>query len=153
MTLQLRLFGKFHAAAGETPIDDFATEKVRALLAYLAAEADRPFPRAHLATLLWSEWEERAALSNLRKTLFRLRQTLAQEVPDIAEQCLTVTRTAVTFHTAVAEVDKLILIWFKQLEIRRGQRQIQTRGKACCKLAAAERVTRVFLMTRQCKLW
>ncbi|MCB8979404.1 MAG: protein kinase [Ardenticatenaceae bacterium] len=78
--IQLRLFflGQFHIELEEKPATHFATNKVQALLAYLAVEAKRPFPRTTLATLLWPDMPDADARHNLRQTLFRLRQT----VPD-----------------------------------------------------------------------
>ena len=55
---------------------DFKSNKVRALLAYLAVEADRPHRREALAGLLWPDWPDRDALSNLRYALASLRRTL-----------------------------------------------------------------------------
>lgn len=56
----------------------FRSDKVRALLAYLAVEANRPQSREFLATLLWGEQPEQTAQTNLRVSLNRLRQTLAE---------------------------------------------------------------------------
>lgn len=52
--------------------------KVLALLAYLAAER-RPHSREHLIELFWPDVEAETARSNLRVTLYRLRQTLGNE--------------------------------------------------------------------------
>ena len=43
------------------PVTAFASNKVRALLAYLAVEADRPHRREALAGLLWPEQPEAKA--------------------------------------------------------------------------------------------
>ena len=55
---------------------DFKSNKVRALLAYLAVEADRPHRREALAGLLWPDRPDRDALSNLRYALASLRRTI-----------------------------------------------------------------------------
>ncbi len=106
--LQCRLLGDFQINIGDVPIENFPTDKIRALLAYLAAEADRPHARTHLANLLWSEWDESAARSNLRKSLFRLRKTLGET----AESLLTITRSSVQLHSETAVID---LLRFEQL--------------------------------------
>ena len=49
---------------------------MRALLAYLAVEADRPHQRRKLSGLLWPEFPESTALSNLRYTLSNLRKVI-----------------------------------------------------------------------------
>ena len=54
--------------------------KERALLAYLAAEAERPHRRERLAGLLWPESSERLARNNLRHTLCTLRHALGDRV-------------------------------------------------------------------------
>ncbi len=50
--LALRLFGSFQATLDGRPITGFESNKVRALLAYLAVEADRPHSRDELVGLL-----------------------------------------------------------------------------------------------------
>ena len=69
------LFGTFQATLGERPVI-FATEKCRALLAYLAVEAGRPHRRELLATLFWPGQPEQTARTNLRQTLHRLRTAI-----------------------------------------------------------------------------
>jgi len=49
---------------------------VRALLAYLTVESDRPHQRRKLAALLWPEFPETTALSNLRYALSNLRKVI-----------------------------------------------------------------------------
>lgn len=66
MMLALSLLGGFGAWVGEEPLEPLATQKTRALLAYLALES-RPQSRQHLRALLWSEAEDGAGLGNLRK--------------------------------------------------------------------------------------
>lgn len=105
--LQLRLLGGFSATVDDQLTDDFPTDKVRALLAYLALESDRPIRRPQLATLLWSEWDERSALANLRKSLFRLRQTLEDAAPGLADQLLESARQTVQLRSEIVGVDAL----------------------------------------------
>ncbi len=72
----LRLLGPFHGEAAGDPLRGFRSDKVRALLAYLAVHVDRPWPRATLADLLWPEQPESTARSNLRNALSNLRAVL-----------------------------------------------------------------------------
>lgn len=74
--IRLSLFGPFELTAQNVAVTDFRSDKIRALLAYLALEAGRPHRRAALAGLLWPDRPEPKALDNLRLTLHRLRSTL-----------------------------------------------------------------------------
>ena len=103
--LSLSLLGTFQASAGERPITNFATDKVRALLAYLAVEADRPHRRDTLAALLWSEWDDSGARSNLRLALHRLREAIEAVDPALSDALFGVTRETVQLHGAALEVD------------------------------------------------
>src|SRR5690348_4610581 len=74
--LELRLLGTLHVTRRDGAAAHFQSDKVRALLAYLATEADRPHARASLAALLWPDQRDQAALRNLSQTLVRLRDAL-----------------------------------------------------------------------------
>jgi DNA-binding SARP family transcriptional activator len=74
--LTLSLLGPFRATLDEEPVVDFKSDKVRALLAYLAVEADQPHSRDKLAGLLWPEWPDRDARNNLRYALSNLRHAI-----------------------------------------------------------------------------
>jgi DNA-binding SARP family transcriptional activator len=103
--LALLLLGTFQARVGNQPITNFATDKVRALLAYLSVEADRPHRRDALAALLWPDWDDNSARSNLRLTLHRLREALDAVEPALSDQLLGVTRETVQVNSAAVEVD------------------------------------------------
>ncbi len=74
--LSIWLLGPFLAELGGERLSGFRSDKVRALLAYLAMEAHRPWIRSTLAGLLWPDFPEQAALSNLRNALSNLRRVL-----------------------------------------------------------------------------
>jgi DNA-binding SARP family transcriptional activator len=74
--LALTLLGGFQVELDGRSVTGFKSNKVRALLAYLAVEADRPHRREMLAGLLWPERTDRDALNNLRYSLANLRKTL-----------------------------------------------------------------------------
>ena len=67
--LSLSLLGPLEVALDGTPVTGFKYDKVRALLVYLAVEAERPQRREWLAELLWPGLSSRAASSNLRNAL------------------------------------------------------------------------------------
>ncbi len=98
--LTLRLLGKF-AASVDTQEIEFATDKVRGLLAFLAVEADKAHTRTQLATLLWGDWDDKGAKANLRKSLFRLKKGLGA----LADELLTISRSSIEFHAEHAEID------------------------------------------------
>ncbi|HEX5691285.1 MAG TPA: transcriptional regulator, partial [Roseiflexaceae bacterium] len=77
--LSLQLFGGFSAEADGSPLTAFESNKVRALLAYLAVEAGRMHQRSTLAALFWPDHPDALARTNLRHVLRQLRQTLPDE--------------------------------------------------------------------------
>lgn len=74
--LLLTLLGAFEVDLDGQPVTAFEYDKVRALLAYLAVEADRPHRREMVAELLWPKRSERSARQNLSQALFKLRHLL-----------------------------------------------------------------------------
>jgi len=74
--LDISLLGPIQVTLDGQLITGFKSNKVRALLAYLAVEADKPHRRETLAGLLWPDWSEREALGNLRYTLSDLRRAI-----------------------------------------------------------------------------
>ena len=80
--LSLRLLGPFQIVLDGSPAAGFASDKVRALLAYLCAEGESPHRREKLAGLLWPEWPEQSARTNLRQALANLRQVIGDQRAD-----------------------------------------------------------------------
>ncbi|HEU5101899.1 MAG TPA: SARP family transcriptional regulator, partial [Roseiflexaceae bacterium] len=76
--LALSLLGPLHVTLDDHPITGFATDKVRALLAYLALEA-RLHRREALAELFWPEQEAAAARTSLRVALITLRRAIGDQ--------------------------------------------------------------------------
>jgi DNA-binding SARP family transcriptional activator/predicted ATPase len=110
--LSLNFLGGYEVAAANKQISAFRTDKVRALLAYLALEGARPQRRQRLAAFFWPESDHETALYNFRLTLHRLRQTIDAVAPGLTEPLFSITRSDIEFHIAVAEVDVLC---FQQL--------------------------------------
>ncbi len=96
--LTLSFLGCFHVCLDDRPVTDFKSDKVRALLAYLAVEADRPHRREALAGLLWPDWPDRDALSNLRYALASLRRTIGDH--SAAPSFLLITPHTIQFNRA-----------------------------------------------------
>jgi DNA-binding SARP family transcriptional activator/predicted ATPase len=95
--LGIRLFGSFEIKLDGEPVTGFASDKVRALLAYLAATADRSHRRETLAGLLWPEYPERSARAALRNALANLRRVIGDR--DASPPFLEITRQAIQFNS------------------------------------------------------
>ncbi len=76
-TLEIRLLGGFDARLDGRQIAGFESQKVRALLAYLALQRDRGVSRERAASLLWAEKSDESARRNLRQAIHNLRTTFA----------------------------------------------------------------------------
>jgi DNA-binding SARP family transcriptional activator/predicted ATPase len=74
--LSLHLLGSLDVALDGEPVSGFRYDKVRALLAYLVVEVERPHRRAWLAELFWPGLSSRAARGNLRNALAVLRRAI-----------------------------------------------------------------------------
>ena len=96
--LAIYLLGPFQATLAGEPVVGFESDKARGLLAYLVVEADRPHRRQVLAGLLWPDWSERAARSNLRRTLANLRRVIGDH--DASPPFLAITRQTLQFNQA-----------------------------------------------------
>ncbi len=96
--LSVSLLGPFQVTLDGQPITGFKSNKVRALLAYLAVETDRPHPREVLAGLLWPDWPNRDALSNLRYALSNLRRVTGDRTAE--PPFLLITRDTLQFNVA-----------------------------------------------------
>ena len=103
--LELNLLGGFVATIDGKSVTKFRTDKMRALLAYLAIHAERPFRRETLAALLWPNWPEADAKRNLRQTIHRLKGLLKKTAPTLAEQLLTTTRQTIQLNQAALQLD------------------------------------------------
>jgi DNA-binding SARP family transcriptional activator len=74
--LSVHLLGPFRVVLDGEPATGFVSDKARALLAFLAVEADRPHRREALAGLLWPDYTERAARASLRTALANVRRAI-----------------------------------------------------------------------------
>jgi DNA-binding SARP family transcriptional activator/predicted ATPase len=96
--LSLSLLGSFQVTLDGQAVAGFKSNKERALLAYLAVEADRPHRREALAGLLWPDWPDREALGNLRYALSNLRQVIGDRKAE--PPYLLITRDTLQVNTA-----------------------------------------------------
>lgn len=98
--LKLRFLGQFQVTLNEQPITAFESDKVRALLAYVAVETTRAHSREALTALLWPDYEASSARGSLRQALYQLRQVINTE--GAAPDCLLVTRQTIQLNPAAA---------------------------------------------------
>jgi WD40 repeat protein/serine/threonine protein kinase len=109
--LSISLLGAFQATLDDIPLHDFESNKARALLAYLAVEADQPQRREKLTGLLWPDSTESAARANLRRVLSNVRQVIGDRNSD--NPFLQVTNQTI-------QLDQTREVWLDVAEFRRG---------------------------------
>jgi DNA-binding SARP family transcriptional activator len=113
--LTLTLIGPFDATFDGEPITGFQSNKVRALLAFLAVEMARPHPRETLCGLLWPDIPDARAHHSLNQALCNLRHVVGDcRSPPPPSPFLHITAHTIRFnpHTDhwldVAEFDRLV---------------------------------------------
>jgi DNA-binding SARP family transcriptional activator len=80
--LAVRLLGPLQVTLDGEPVTGLESDKVRALLAYLAVEREKPHRREKLAGLLWPGLPEQSARTNLRVALSNLRHCIGDQGAD-----------------------------------------------------------------------
>jgi predicted ATPase/DNA-binding SARP family transcriptional activator len=80
--LTLSLLGSLQVTLDAKPVTDLRYDKLRALLCFLAVEADRPHRRNALVGLLWPDLSEEAARANLRQALATLRTVIGDRTAE-----------------------------------------------------------------------
>src|SRR5512140_3365219 len=96
--LKLGVLGSLQVTLANGDTAKFQSDQTRALLAYLAVEADRPHRREALTGLLWPDEPEKTARHNLRQALFGLRQSIGD--PAARPPYLLITRDEIQFNSA-----------------------------------------------------
>lgn len=95
-TLSIYTLGQLQIAVDGKPVVGFDSDKVRALLLYLAAEVERPHRREALAGLLWPDFPDASARTNLRRALANLRKVIGDQQRD--PSFLIITRQSIQFN-------------------------------------------------------
>lgn len=95
-SLSLRVLGELQVLQDDVPIQTFESDKVRALLAYLAVEAAQAHRRDKLIGLLWPDYPEEVARHNLSQALYNLRLALSDHTAQ--PPYLLITRDALQFN-------------------------------------------------------
>jgi DNA-binding SARP family transcriptional activator len=99
--LQLSLLGGFRLQLPSGRAASLPTQKVQALLAYLALPAGQPHPRDKLAALLWGDASDTRARQSLRHALAALRQGM----PVVDSAVLLEEARTVALSRSAVEVD------------------------------------------------
>jgi len=94
--LSIHLLGPFQVTLNAQPVTGFGYDKVRALLAYLAVEAETPHRREALATLFWPDQSPKLARQSLRQSLSTLRRAIQNR--DTSTPFLFANRDTVQFN-------------------------------------------------------
>jgi class 3 adenylate cyclase/DNA-binding SARP family transcriptional activator/tetratricopeptide (TPR) repeat protein len=101
--LTVSLLGSFDIKLDDQPVTARVTGKLRALLAYLVVEADRPHRRETLVGLLWPDYPERSARASLRNALSELRAVVGDRTRSgnrrATQPYLQITRETIQFDT------------------------------------------------------
>ncbi len=131
--LTLSLLGPWQVTLAGEAVAGFKYDKVRALLAYLAVEADRPHRREALMAMLWPELPEGAARNNLRQVLVTLREAIGDRT--IHPSLLLISRSTIQFNLESSyELDVAIFT-----ELLAACRHHSHRNPASCKTCAERR--------------
>jgi len=101
MGLSLTTFGRFTLQDEVGAERSLPTRKTRALLAYLAVNADKPQPRERLMALLWSDRSEQQARQSLNDALKPIRRLSNDGGPALLDS----DGEQVTLHGAALESD------------------------------------------------
>jgi DNA-binding SARP family transcriptional activator len=109
--LTISLFGPFQVTLEGKPVTGFESAKVRALLAFLAAQAHSVHSRERVAELFWPDHPPGAALADLRHALANLRKAIADAGAE--PPFLLITQTTLQFNLASdASVDVIDFLSF-----------------------------------------
>jgi len=96
--LSIYLLGSFRITLEGQPVTDFISDKARALLIYLAVEADSPHRRERLAGLLWPDYPEQDARRSLSTALASVRGAIGDRAAD--PPFLHISRQTIQFNRA-----------------------------------------------------
>lgn len=75
-TLEIQLLGEFRLCYDNQPVTQLNTPRLQTLLAYLLLHRGAPQSRQQIAYLFWPDSSDSQARTNLRNTIFQLRNTL-----------------------------------------------------------------------------
>lgn len=131
--LSITLFGPIRFAYNAASITAITSEKIHALVAYLALESNRPHPRDALAELLWPDRPPGTARQNLRQALSRLNRPLAAAGMDAP--LLMTTQQTIAFNVEAVQIDVVRFVALFD-DTRRHDHASASTCRRCCKRLA-----------------
>jgi DNA-binding SARP family transcriptional activator/predicted ATPase len=137
-TLQLTLCGAFQATRGSQELAELRTNRLRAIIGYLALESGRAHERSHLASLFWPDSPEDQAMGALRQSLHRIGRVLGGDDASGATPLL-VSRTTVQLDPRQIDVDVLEIE--RQLYLCDAHRHRSIAGCDACAVRLHDAVT------------
>ncbi|MCE7981157.1 MAG: hypothetical protein DYG89_08200 [Caldilinea sp. CFX5] len=138
IVVQLRTFGAFEVSLSATTVTAFPTDKIRALLVYLAVEQSRAHRREALAALFWPDIDQALAMNNLRVTLHRLRETLDKAQPGMGSALIESTRQTLQLNSALITTD--VATFQRLLTACTGHAHVDLHQCVACRARLAEAV-------------
>ncbi len=135
---ELNLLGPLAVRWQQQPLA-FRSNKIRALLAYLALQR-QPVRRETLAALLWGEYASAKAASNLRTALSQLRRSLQPVLADAAAELL-ISRQTVQLRLAPSACD--VLLFDQQIAAWQQHQHPELASCAAC-LATLEQIAALY---------
>ena len=103
--LAIHCLGAFSVTLDGAEVTGFESNKARSLLAYLATAAEQPHQRERLAGLLWPDFDDGAARTNLRRVLSNVRRVIGDRTN--ATPALLVNTQTIQLNVAHVWVDVL----------------------------------------------
>src|SRR5512138_1309094 len=75
--IEIRLLGEFLISINDVRLSGLTANRHQALIAFLALRASQSVQRSEIAFQLWADSNEEQALTNLRKALHQIKQTVS----------------------------------------------------------------------------
>jgi predicted ATPase/DNA-binding SARP family transcriptional activator len=125
---ELTLLGSFQLTIDGEPVSTLTSEKIQALLAYLAVEQTQSHSREALAELLWPDRPAGGARQNLRQALSRLQRAL----PATAEPLLQLSRQTVRFHRASHAFVDVAALTERLAQVQQHAHETVVSCQVCC---------------------
>lgn len=128
-TLEIRLLGQIELVLGGDSITELRSDKALALLSYLSVESDQAHRREKISGLLWPDYPEGSARTNLRRALADLRRAINDE--GAQPPYLNVSRQTIQFNTkSDAWVDVNQFARYSRSAFKPDQIAVENWGKA-----------------------